>query len=109
MLALAVVFPVIGQNSKIGKRLYSEKGCYTCHGLKGDGEGDAGKNLEPRPSSFKGEFKYGDDLEAIVNIIKNGSPGYNNMAPYKDVLTDDEITSLARFIKSFQKRQSTKK
>ncbi len=39
-----------GGNAENGKRLFTEDGCYQCHGYQGQG-GGAGPRIAPRPAS----------------------------------------------------------
>lgn len=89
-----------------GKRLYV-KYCSQCHGDKGDGEGYATPHLLPKPRNFTtGKFKVRTTPNGalpthqdLVNIIRRGMP-YTSMPAWPN-LTDDEVSNLAHFIKTF--------
>ncbi len=89
-----------------GKRLYL-KYCSQCHGEKGDGEGYATPHLSPRPRDFTaGKFKVRTTPNGalpthqdLVNIIRRGMP-YTSM-PAWPTLSDQEVSDLAYFIKTF--------
>ena len=89
-----------------GKTLYL-KYCSQCHGEKGDGEGYATPHLSPRPRDFtKGKFKVRTTPNGalpthqdLVNIIRRGMP-YTSM-PAWPTLSDQEVSDLAYFIKTF--------
>lgn len=82
-----------------GEQLYNEKGCVTCHGQLGKGDGPVGASLKPKPRNFsEAKWKYGSDVATIVKTLTNGSPG-TSMAPYKGVLTDAEMTLLAEHVR----------
>src|SRR5688572_10027324 len=89
-----------------GKRLYG-KYCSQCHGDKGDGEGYATPHLYPRPRNFTtGKFKVRTTPNGalpthqdLVNIIRRGMP-YTSM-PGWPTLSDQEVSDLAHFIKTF--------
>ena len=89
-----------------GKNLYM-KYCAQCHGEKGDGEGYATPHLRPRPRDFtKGKFKVRTTPtgalpthQDVVNIIRRGMP-YTSMPAWPN-LSDQEVTDLAYFIKTF--------
>jgi cbb3-type cytochrome c oxidase subunit III len=82
-----------------GETLFAEKGCATCHGAQGKGDGPVGAALKPKPRNFAdAKWKFGFDLASVVKTINNGSPG-TGMAPYKGVLTDAEITAVAEHVR----------
>jgi len=89
-----------------GKQLYL-KYCSQCHGDKGDGEGYATPHLRPRPRDFTtGKFKIRTTPNGalpthqdLVNIIRRGMP-YTSM-PAWPTLSDQEVSDLAHFIKTF--------
>ena len=89
-----------------GKTLYL-KYCSQCHGEKGDGEGYATPHLHPRPRDFTtGKFKVRTTPNGalpthqdLVNIIRRGMP-YTSM-PAWPTLSDQEVSDLAYFIKTF--------
>ena len=89
-----------------GKTLYL-KYCVQCHGEKGDGNGDATQHLYPRPRDFTtGKFKVRTTPngalpthEDLVKIIRVGMP-YTSMPAWPG-LTDDEVSNLAYYVKTF--------
>lgn len=82
-----------------GEALFNEKGCATCHGAQGKGDGPVGAALKPKPRNFAdAKWKFGDDLASVIKTINNGSPG-TGMAPYKGVLTDAEIKAVAEHVR----------
>ena len=89
-----------------GKTIYL-KYCAQCHGEKGDGEGSAATHLRPRPRNFTtGMFKVRTTPNGalpthqdLVNIIRRGMP-YTSMPAWPD-LSDQEVSNLAYFIKTF--------
>jgi mono/diheme cytochrome c family protein len=89
-----------------GKRLYL-KYCAQCHGEKGDGEGYATPHLLPPPRNFTtAKFKVRSTPtgalpthQDLVNIIRRGMP-YTSMPAWPD-LSDQEVSDLAYFIKTF--------
>ena len=89
-----------------GRTLYV-KNCAQCHGENGDGAGYATPHVYPRPRDFTaGRFKFRTTPSGalpihqdIVNIIRRGMP-YTSMPAWPD-LTDQEVSDLAYFIKSF--------
>ena len=89
-----------------GKRVYL-KYCAQCHGDNGDGEGYAAPHLLPKPRNFTtGKFKVRTTAtgalpthQDLVNIIRRGMP-YTSMPGWPE-LTDQEVSDVAHFIKSF--------
>ncbi|MDH5717974.1 MAG: cytochrome c [Spirochaetia bacterium] len=73
--------------------------CMPCHGLTGEGDGPAGKNLNPKPRNFKTEpFKYGESLAAVTKTIAEGSPKAPTMVPFKNTLTPEQIDAVAKYV-----------
>jgi hypothetical protein len=60
-----------------GKKLFEGKAtCVNCHGKKGDGQGPAGKVLNPGPRDFTNcKFHKKRKDGELMWILKNGSPG----------------------------------
>lgn len=82
-----------------GEAVYNEKGCVTCHGPQGKGDGPAGAALKPKPRNFSdAKWKNGTDLASVIKTIENGIPG-TGMAPYKGALTDEEIKAVAEYVR----------
>ena len=100
--------PDVGTDAQreAGKTLY-QKNCSQCHGDKGDGQGYATPHLYPKPRDFTtGKFKVRTTPNGalpthqdLVNIIRRGMP-YTSM-PAWPALSDQEVSDLAYFIKTF--------
>ena len=103
-LILMAVFSILGattnsfaacdlakQNEKqkeAGSKAYATS-CATCHGDHGDGEGVAGKMMNPKPRNFaKDKFKAGDHAKNIFETITKGLPG-TSMTPYGHLSEED--------------------
>ena len=85
-----------------GKAVYKVN-CDTCHGPKGDGQGIAGKMLQPPPRGFadpKG-FKKGAKPADLYKSIKEGLPG-TAMAPFGHI-PDADLKALVAYVLTFQK------
>jgi cytochrome c oxidase cbb3-type subunit 3 len=74
-----------------GEKLYTEKGCMACHGLKGEGN-NIGPNLT---DNF---WLNGCSEEDITKIITEGKPT-KGMTPYKNMMTEKQIGHLTSYIK----------
>lgn len=85
---------------KIGQSVYTSK-CAFCHGEKGDGQGPSGKFLKPPPGNFiDTEWIHGGEMEDLVKTIKEGVKG-TAMVGFANTLTEDEIRSVAAYVKQF--------
>ena len=83
---------VVGQEEMIaaGGQLFLQKGCIACHGLKGEGNA-IGPNLTDN------SWLNGCSQENVIHMISEGKPE-KGMTPFKTMLTQDEIKSVATFI-----------
>ncbi len=85
-----------------GKALYKGKGaCFNCHGKSGQGDGPAAASLDPSPRNFHhhGFWRHRTEGE-LFWVIKNGSAG-TGMIGFGNVLSDDEIWSVIRYLRTF--------
>ncbi|HSI07783.1 MAG TPA: cbb3-type cytochrome c oxidase subunit II [Rariglobus sp.] len=83
-----------------GGRLFAGL-CVNCHGVSGRGDGVLAKGLSVRPPDWPrdGARRTGDE-EAVARMIKFGFQG-SPMAGH-EYLKDDEVVSLARYVRSLQ-------
>jgi mono/diheme cytochrome c family protein len=94
-----------------GKQVYSLY-CQTCHGEKGDGQGPAGKALNPPPRDFtKAEFKFGAADADLFNVISNGAAAQKGsdgttgsplMAPWGNVIPEQDRWALVKYIRTLK-------
>lgn len=76
--------------------------CVVCHGEKGDGNGPAGAQMNPKPRDFAaGKFKNGEKLEQVFKTLTEGLPG-TAMPPFTHV-SEEERWGLAHYVLSFKK------
>jgi len=88
-----------------GKAVYDQF-CLSCHGITGEGDGPAGKALQPKPRNFKTEpFKFGDSLEAVMATVSNGSPKAPTMAAFKNMLPPESIKAVAEYVRKLAGKQ----
>lgn len=81
-----------------GKLLFANN-CASCHGVNGQGDGLAGKSLNPQPANFHlSEKKMESSPFQYFNTIRLGVPG-TGMPPFSQ-LSDKEVWALAFFVKS---------
>jgi high-affinity iron transporter len=97
-LADIKVSPTVWPSLEAGQKLYA-KNCASCHGEKGLGDGEAGKNLDPKPADFTDPAKMlGSSPYNYFNTIRLGVPG-TGMPGFSD-LSDSQIWDLAFYVKS---------
>ena len=91
-----------------GKKIYEIK-CAHCHGYAGDADAVATPYLRPAPRDFtSGNYKFRSTesgelptTEDIKRSIRLGMP-YTSMPPWEGILSEDEITGLAYYLKTFE-------
>ncbi len=74
-----------------GEKLFAEKGCVACHGMKGEGN-PIGPNLTDH------YWIHGCSEEDVIKIITDGMPE-KGMTPYKSMMSANQIKSLSVFIR----------
>lgn len=93
-----------------GKVVYAQN-CLACHGVSGDGKGDAAAFLLPKPRNFvKANYKLRStrtgrlptdvDLFRAVSLGMAGTP----MPPWRFHLSDDDRWAVVEYIKTFTPR-----
>jgi mono/diheme cytochrome c family protein len=92
-----------------GKKLYEGKGtCVNCHGKAGDGNGPAGKVLNPGPRNFTNcKFHKKRKDGEMMWIIGNGSPNTGMVAlgpPKGTTITEEEAWKIIAYERSFCKK-----
>jgi cytochrome c oxidase cbb3-type subunit 2 len=97
-----------GETRGEARRLYNNA-CAPCHGVRGDGEGPAARQLgSPQPRDFTAAvFKfrsrptgYLPTDEDLFRVISKGVPG-TWMPAWERLLSEEQRSSLVRFIKGF--------
>lgn len=92
-----------------GKYVY-ERNCILCHGVRGDGEGELSKDLQPKPRSFReGMFKFRSTPSGMLPTeedlrvtIRGGLTG-TAMGMFTQ-FQDDEVRAVIEYLKSFSRR-----
>jgi len=93
-----------------GKALY-EQNCVACHGIKGDGKGDAAAFLLPKPRNFvqanyrlrstpPNHLPTDADLFREVSLGMPGTP----MPPWRVNLADNDRWAIVEYLKTFSPR-----
>ena len=93
-----------------GQAIYTQR-CEICHGAEGDGNGPGAEFMSPRPRDFRrGWYKIRTTAsgqlptdEDLIRIIASGMPG-TMMPAWKGVLTVEEMTAVAQYLKGFARR-----
>ncbi len=100
--ALTNPLPKNQEGMKRGKMIFEGKGkCIECHGERGYGDGALAKDMNPAPRNFHhpGFWRHRTEGE-VFWVVQNGSPG-TDMPAARDILSDDEIWSVIRYVRSF--------
>lgn len=95
-----------------GKSVYTQN-CQACHGVKGDGKGDAAAFLLPKPRNFiQANFRLRSTppshLPTDVDLFRSVSMGMPStpMPPWRVHLSEDERWAVVEYIKTFSPRFS---
>ncbi len=83
--------------------------CASCHGIEGHGDGPAAEQLYPKPRAFRDSplrftARGGNTVTvvaSVAHVIRNGL-ARSAMPGFAQVLTDEEITLLARYVTSLE-------
>lgn len=88
-----------------GHMLFEERGCASCHGARGLGDGPAAFALPVRPRNFvAGRLHRGSRLSDIHTTLVTGLDG-TPMPSFDKVMTADELWDVALFIETLVPRQ----
>ncbi|MDH5784233.1 MAG: c-type cytochrome [Chromatiales bacterium] len=72
--------------------------CFTCHGVKGDGQGPRAYFIRPKPANFFDEkYQQGFNREAIFNAIRDGKLG-TEMPAWGKVLNEQQLADITEFV-----------
>ena len=93
------------ENIAKGKALFEGKGtCFNCHGKDGDGQGEAGKILNPAPRNFTNcKFHKKRKDGELFWVIKNGSAGTGMVPLIPAAITELEAWTIINYERSFCK------
>ena len=94
----------------LGKKFYTEAGCFDCHGTSGKGDGPAAATLKdewgypivPYDFTIPGKMKGGSTVGDIYRTLQVGVGG-TPMPSYGDSLTEEETWALAYYTLSLAK------
>lgn len=88
------------ENFRSGRLLY-DKNCSRCHGQSGCGDGEAGKELNPRPAKIANISKMpmATDGYLFWTIAEGGAPIQTAMPAFKSSLTEEEIWEIILYLR----------
>ena len=77
------------------------KNCSSCHGLSGNGDGPAGKNLNPRPANIANFSKMpmATDGYLFWTISEGGIPIQTAMPAFRSSLKEEEIWKIIIYLR----------
>jgi mono/diheme cytochrome c family protein len=79
-------------------RIFFMSNCFTCHGVKGDGEGPRAYFITPPPRNFLLETsRQRLNRPVLFEAVTNGRLG-TNMPAWGKVLSNQEIADVAEFV-----------
>lgn len=88
------------RNLEVGGRVY-ETNCASCHGTAGQGDGPAGKNLDPRPTDIArfSRMPMASDGYLYWTVTEGGAPVGSAMPAFGNVLSEEEIWQLLMYLR----------
>jgi len=88
-------------NIAAGKKLYDQN-CAACHGKTGTGDGEAGKNLNPRPANIAvfSKMPMATDGYLFWTIAEGGVPIGTAMPPFKGALKDNDVWKIILYMRN---------
>jgi len=85
-----------------GKVIYGQM-CVLCHGITGNGNGEAGLSLEKKPANFLALKNMSDETDGeIFWKITVGKPP---MSSYDELLTEDQRWQLVNYIRQLNTKK----
>ena len=86
---------------KAGKQLY-EDNCVSCHGAKGLGDGEAGKELSPKPANLAGVMNRPVATDGLLMwaIAEGGEKLKTDMPAFKEVLSEKDRWRLISYLRN---------
>jgi copper(I)-binding protein len=100
--SMATMAPTVA----MGRELYLDNGCASCHGRDGHGDGPVATTLVPPPRDFRSTTPYrnGSDVASVAQTLATGIPNGGQM-PLFAHLTDGERRALALYVISLRQPQ----
>ncbi len=93
-------YPTTTKVIRDGGRLYKSH-CATCHGSKGLGDGEAGRDLAPSPALLAYMIKRQRSVdEYLLWTISDGGAQFGTEMPaYKEILADNQIWQIVTYMR----------
>jgi len=92
-----------------GRELYATRGCASCHGESGHGDGPAAASLAIKPRDFTGgRFHRGSSAVDIHETLLTGLDG-TPMASFVKVMTADELWDVSLYVQTLTPRMIARK
>lgn len=109
--------------AEVGRDLYRQNGCASCHGAEGRGDGRVGESLARRPRDLTdaAAFTHGSDVDSIVNTLASGVAAPHDprlpasvqhhtlVMPRFDHLSEDDRRALALHVISLRRSAGTER
>ena len=94
-------YPKAGSVIKEGGKVYA-KHCVACHGPRGMGDGEAGKDLAPSPAllAYLEKEPQTADSYLLWTITEGGKPFGTEMPAFKDLLSEREIWQVVIYMRA---------
>ena len=89
--------PKTSESSGRGQKIYADK-CASCHGVKGNGQGEMAKALDPQPSDFTDRHMMKEMTDG--EIFWKMTAGKGPMPSYQKELTEKERWDLVNYLRS---------
>ncbi len=98
---LANPFPAAAGNIEAGKTLFAQN-CARCHGATGRGDGEAGRDLQPRPADLTRAVRMpmASDGYLYWTISEGGAAFGTGMPAWKDALKASDIWKIVLYLRT---------
>ena len=93
--------PASAENIAAGKKLYAEN-CASCHGESGKGDGEAGKDLNPKPANIAHILGKPLDFDGFYmwTISEGGEKLGTAMPAFKDTLSEKQRWQIIHYLRN---------
>lgn len=93
--------PSTKETVAVGATVYA-KSCSACHGSRGLGDGEAGRDLSPSPAllAYMVQMPMAVDEYLFWAISEGGQPFGTDMPAFKNLLAEDELWSVISYMRS---------
>lgn len=93
--------PATAENIAAGKKLYAEN-CASCHGASGKGDGEAGKDLNPKPANIAHILGKPLDFDGFYmwTISEGGEKLGTAMPAFKNALSEKERWQIIHYLRN---------